>query len=320
MLVTGGAGFIGSHLVRGLLDAGAEVRILDDLSTGKRENLAGAEAAELLLGDIRDLATCERACKGVSVIFHEAAICSVPRSMDDPATTVAINVGGTANIFAAARKLSISRVVYASSSSVFGDCSALPQSEGEEGTPQSIYALTKHMDEELADSYARAFGLSLVGLRYFNVFGPRQDPNGPYAAVVPRFFEAYRAGGAPTIFGDGNQTRDFIDVRDVVRANLLAAVAPIEGALALNVASGRPTSVAELAAAIARICGYPGRLPLHGPLRTGDILHSIADTAQAEKHLGFRAERGLEEGLAHIEFHLQHAARCEGPRSEAHGG
>jgi nucleoside-diphosphate-sugar epimerase len=300
VLVTGGAGFIGSHLVRGLLDVGANVRILDNLSSGNRENLAGCEAAELVVGDIRDLATCERACEGMRIVFHEAAICSVPRSMDDPAIVVAVNVGGTANVFAAARNAKVSRVVFASSSSVFGDCPTLPQREGDEGATQSIYALTKHMDEELADSYARAFGMTLLGLRYFNVFGPRQDPNGPYAAVVPRFFDSYRRGEPPTIFGDGSQTRDFIDVRDVVRANLLAATAALEGAHAMNVASGKPTSIATLATAIAALSGHPGLAPVLAVPRQGDILHSVADPSLAEKTLGFRAERGLEEGLAHI--------------------
>ena len=300
VLVTGGAGFIGSHLVRGLLDAGAVVRILDDLSTGNRKNLIGSEAAELVLGDIRDLATCERACDGIEVVYHEAAICSVPRSMDDPATTIAINVGGTANVFAAARTAKVGRIVFASSSSVFGDCASLPQCEGDEGTVQSIYAMTKSMDEDLADTYARAFGMNIVGLRYFNVFGPRQDPNGPYAAVVPRFFDAYRTGQAPTIFGDGSQTRDFIDVRDVVRANLLAGAAAHGGAVAINIASGIPTTIGTLARAIGRLCGHPGLEPVLGPARTGDIRHSVAGTDRAVKLLGFRAERALEDGLAHI--------------------
>jgi len=297
VLVTGGAGFIGSHLVEGLVAAGAVVRVLDDLSTGSRENLEHPEV-DFVVGDVRCPATCERACEGVEVVFHEAAIWSVARSMEDPASTIAINVTGTANVFAAARNKRVARVVYASSSSVFGDASGLPQREGEEGSPLSIYALSKRMNEQLAESHARAFGMTLVGLRYFNVFGPRQAPNGSYAAVVPRFIEACRRGERPVIFGSGEQTRDFIDVRDVVRANLLAALAPIRGAHALNVASGIPTSVALLARRIAELCGRPDLAAVHAPARAGDILHSVAGTDLARERLGFEVAHPLDEGLA----------------------
>ncbi len=297
VLVTGGAGFIGSHLVGGLLEAGALVRVLDDLSTGSRRNLERCDV-ELVVGDVRDPAACIDACDGVELVFHQAAICSVARSMDDPATTIAINVAGTANVLAAARARAVSRVVYASSSSVFGDAAGLPQREGEEGVPQSIYALSKRMDEELADSHARAFGMTIVGLRYFNVFGPRQDPNGPYAAVVPRFFEACRRGERPVIYGDGLQTRDFIDVRDVVRANLLAATASLRGAYALNIASGLPTSVASLAERIAGLAGRPDLVARHEPARAGDIPHSVADTRRAKELLRFEVAHPLDDGLA----------------------
>jgi nucleoside-diphosphate-sugar epimerase len=195
VLVTGGAGFIGSHLVDALLERGARVRVLDNFATGRRENLAHSIGRiELMEGDIRDAATCGRACDGVAVVFHQAALGSVPRSMKDPATTIAVNVGGTANVFAAARDAKVSRVVYASSSSVYGDSDKLPKREGEEGKPLSPYALSKVMNEQLADVFTLCFGVELIGLRYFNVYGPRQDPQGPYAAVIPRFFAAVLSG------------------------------------------------------------------------------------------------------------------------------
>jgi len=305
VLVTGGAGFIGSHLVAGLVARGARVRVLDDLSTGKRENLADLEGVELVVGDVRDESACRAACVGMSVVFHEAAICSVARSMEDPATTIAVNVTGAANVFAAARRAGVSRVVYASSSSVFGDTATLPQREGDEAAPQSIYALSKRMDEQLAEAHARAFGMTLVGLRYFNVFGPRQDPNGPYAAVVPRFLEALLEGRPPTLFGDGAQTRDFIDVRDVVRANLLAATCPLEGAHAVNVATGVALSVADLAVILAKLVGRPDLAAVRLPPRAGDILHSVAAIERAAALLGFRAEHGLEAGLGHLVAHAR---------------
>lgn len=303
VLVTGGAGFIGSHLVEALVGAGARVRVLDDLSSGKRENLTHAPGVDLQLGDVRDAAACKRACEGVGILFHEAAICSVPRSLEDPATTIAVNVAGTANVFAAARDAGVERIVYASSSSVYGDSVALPQREGDEGATQSIYALSKLLDEQLADSFARTFAMAFVGLRYFNVFGPRQDPNGPYAAVMPRFFDACRRGQAPVIFGDGLQTRDFIDVRDVVRANLLAATAPLTGASVMNVASGEPTTIAALAGRVADVLGRPDLVARHQPARTGDIVHSVAAVERAVERIGFRAEIPLSAGLAHLAQH-----------------
>ncbi len=298
VLVTGGAGFIGSHLVEGLLARGARVRVLDDLSTGSRGNVPAE--AELMVGDIRDLDACRRACQSARFVFHEAAICSVPRSMNDPGTAIAINVTGTANVLSAAREAGAERVVFASSSSVYGDSAASPQREGEEGAPLSIYAVSKRMDEELAAAYAGMFGMTIVGLRYFNVFGARQDPNGPYAAVVPRFFEAVRAGRAPRIFGDGLQTRDFVYVGDVVRANLLAAAADLRGSVAMNIGAGRATTVVDLAAAIGRIAGRPDLSAVHDPERAGDIRHSVADVARAAQLLGFKAEMALVDGLARM--------------------
>ncbi len=306
VLVTGGAGFIGSHLVDGLVELGARVRVLDDLSSGKRENLGQhGHAVELLVGDIRDASTCLRAIEGVSLVFHEAALGSVPRSMHAPATTLAVNVAGTANVFAAARTAGVARVVYASSSSVYGDSETLPKREGEEGKPLSPYALSKWMNEELAACYARCFDMSFVGLRYFNVFGPRQDPNGPYAAVVPRFFAACAAGAAPVIFGDGAQSRDFTYVGDVVRANLLAATATLPsaaggGSIVANIGAGGSTTVSELAETLCRVAGDGTLRPQHAPARPGDILHSTADASRARQLFGFAAEVPLREGLARI--------------------
>ncbi len=209
-LVTGGAGFIGSHLVDALLARNARVTVLDDLSTGRLENLGGnLDRITFLRGDVRDLQTCRRACQGADLVFHQAALGSVPRSMADPASTFAVNVGGMANVLTAARDAFVRRIVYASSSSVYGDSETLPKREGDEGRPLSPYALSKSTCEEVAAVFARCFGMDLVGLRYFNVYGPRQDPEGPYAAVVPRFFAAALAGEPPVVHGDGEQSRDF---------------------------------------------------------------------------------------------------------------
>ncbi len=257
MLVTGAAGFIGSHLVDALLAAGARVRALDNLSNGKRSNLAHcADRIEFLEADIRDAAACREACAEVSVVFHQAALGSVPRSMKDPATSIAVNVAGTANVFAAAREQGVRRVVYASSSSVYGDSEQLPKREGEEGQPLSPYARSKAMNEELAATFGRCYQMELVGLRYFNVYGPRQDPDGDYAAVIPRFFKAYLSGEAPVIYGDGTQSRDFTYVADAVQANLQAAQAPASSCgRAYNVAGGRQTSVNDLASAVRDAAG-----------------------------------------------------------------
>jgi nucleoside-diphosphate-sugar epimerase len=295
VLVTGGAGFIGSHLVAELLARGASVRVLDDLSSGFRRNVP--PGAELLVGDIRDLEVCRRACEGVGLVYHQAAVASVPRSLAEPATSISANVTGTANVFTAARDAGIERVVYASSSSVYGDSEALPKREAEIGRPLSPYALSKWMCEELADTYARCYGMKFAGLRYFNVFGPRQDPNGPYAAAVPRFFAACLAGEPPTIYGDGQQSRDFTFVADVVEANLLAGSAPLDGAEAFNIGAGSTTTVTDLALAIIRVTGAKVT-PKYVDERQGDIRFSRADVSRARDRLGFWAATGLEEGLA----------------------
>jgi nucleoside-diphosphate-sugar epimerase len=298
VLVTGGAGFIGSHLVDALLERGARVRVLDNFATGKPENLAHCvDRIELVEGDIRDLETCRRACEGVRFVFHQAALGSVPRSMKDPATTIAVNVGGTANIFAAARDAKVSRVVYASSSSVYGDSENLPKREGEEGRPLSPYALSKVMNEQLADIFTRCFGMEFIGLRYFNVYGPRQDPDGPYAAVIPRFFAAYLEGKAPVIYGDGGQARDFTFVDDAVCANLLAAKAPVAACGgAYNAGGGHSTSVTCLAGLIRDTVGG-GLEPVHQPPRPGDARASLADVSRAGNAFKYSPNVTLDEGL-----------------------
>jgi nucleoside-diphosphate-sugar epimerase len=320
-LVTGGAGFIGSHLVNALLDSGLRVRVLDDLSSGRRENLADVAAAvEFVEGDIRSLPAVQAACAGADVVFHLAAVGSVPRSMKDPAHSLAVNVGGTANVLTGARDAGARRVVYASSSSVYGDSEALPKREGEEGRPLSPYALSKKMNEELADVFGRCYGLETIGLRYFNVFGPRQLPDGPYAAVIPRFFKACLTGESPVIYGDGSQSRDFTFVTDAVRANLLAASAPASACgAAYNVAGGRAVTVNDLASAVQALAGG-GAPPRYEPPRTGDIPHSRADLTRARAALGFEPATGFAEGLGKSLAYYTHLVRPGAARAAAGKG
>ena len=293
--VTGGAGFIGSHLVDALVERGARVAVLDDLSTGFERNLEGVkDRIRFVKGDIRDPEACR---EDAGFVFHLAARGSVPRSMADPVPTIDINVRGTATVFAACRDAKVPAVIYASSSSVYGDSVALPKREGEEGRPLSPYAFSKASGERLADLFGRCYGMRILGLRYFNVFGPRQDPNGPYAAVVPRFFAAVRKGEPPIIYGDGEQSRDFTYVSDVVGANLLAAGAPMDAwGRVYNVAPGGGTKVNALAKAVIAACGM-GRKPVHEPPRPGDIVHSTADASAAAAAIGFRVGVSLEEGI-----------------------
>jgi nucleoside-diphosphate-sugar epimerase len=296
--VTGGAGFIGSHLVDALVERGAKVTVLDDLSAGFERNLEAVRGRiRLLKGDIRDPEACRQAVEGAGYVFHQAARGSVPRSMADPAGTIDINVRGTATVFTACRDAKVPAVLYASSSSVYGDSTTLPKKEGEEGKPLSPYAFSKVADEQMADVFSRCFGMRILGLRYFNVYGPRQDPNGPCAAVVPRFFAAVRRGEPPTVYGNGEQSRDFTYVSDVVEANLLAAGAPDDyWGRAYNVAPGSGTTVNALASAVITACGG-GPAPVYLPPRQGDILHSLADSSAARASFGFEAHVSLGEGL-----------------------
>ncbi|MCP3959303.1 MAG: NAD-dependent epimerase/dehydratase family protein [bacterium] len=298
-LVTGGAGFIGSHLVDALLDRGARVRVLDNFVTGRRENLAHlGDSIELVEGDLRDTDACRQACRNVELVFHQAAMGSVPRSIENPAESIAVNVSGTANILAAARDAGVRRVVFASSSAVYGDSPDLPKREGREGSPLSPYALSKKMCEDLGTVFHRCYTMEIVALRYFNVFGLRQRYDGPYAAAVPRFVRAYSRGQGPVIYGDGGQSRDFTNVADAVRANLLAAgAAGAVSGRAFNVASGRQTRIGELARIIRELTGG-GPEPIHEQARAGDVRHSLADLTASGEALGYTPRHDVEAGLA----------------------
>jgi len=298
--VTGGAGFIGSHLVDALVSHGAEVTVLDNLSSGSRAVVEQFEpaAVRFIEGDLRDIDACREAVEGARYVFHQAARGSVPRSIEDPAGTFEVNLQGTIHLFEAARGAKVERVVYASSSSVYGDSTELPKREGSEGRPLSPYAATKRLSEEAAQVFSLCYQQSFIGLRYFNVYGPRQDPNGPYAAVIPRFFDALLRGEKPKIYGDGLQSRDFTYVTDVVMANLRSALAPAPAAgRAYNVGGGHATTVLELAAAVEQELGVEIGVELLPP-RAGDVLHSLADLSQIESEIGYSPETRLADGLA----------------------
>jgi UDP-N-acetylglucosamine 4-epimerase len=298
--VTGAAGFIGSHLAEALLAAGAEVVGLDDFSTGKRENVAALAhnpSFTLLEGDIRDFTVCEKACEGTDFVLHQAALGSVPRSVEHPAETTSVNICGTLNMLLAARDCRVKRFVYASSSSVYGDNPELPRREGAEGRPLSPYAVTKHVNELHGRLFYELYGLETVGLRYFNVFGPRQDPDSPYAAVIPRFMRALVRGARPVIHGDGSQSRDFTYVDNAVRANMLACAAPREACgKAYNIAAGGSVTVLELFEKLRALLGS-GIEPAYGAPRPGDVKHSPADISLARKMLGYEPAVGFAEGL-----------------------
>lgn len=307
-LVTGAAGFIGSHLVERLLRLGQRVVGLDNYATGYRENVdsvtaAVGENAELFLmreGDITDYDDCLRASSGVDIVLHMAALGSVPRSMKDPLSTHRNNVEGFVNVLMAARENGIKRVVYASSSSVYGDSPELPKVEERIGHPLSPYALSKRMNEECAELYKRVFGMECIGLRYFNVFGPRQDPNGAYAAVIPRWFSALAKGERPVIFGDGQTSRDFCYIENVVAANILAALTEDERAFkeAFNIACGERTTLNELFRAIRELAPGAGTVePIYEDFRPGDIVHSLASIEKAESLLGYEPVVKVREGL-----------------------
>jgi UDP-glucose 4-epimerase len=297
-LVTGGAGFIGSAIVRALLERGDEVRILDNFSTGNRRNLAGIDRdVEVVEGELRSYERVHAATRGADLVFHQGALPSVPRSVQDPLTTSAVNVEGTLNVLLAARDEGVRRVVFASSSSVYGNGGELPRAERATPDPISPYAVAKLAAERYCVSFSRVYGdLETVCLRYFNVFGPRQDPTSQYAAVVPLFIRAVRDGRPVTIYGDGGQSRDFTYVSNVVDANLLAAEADDVSGSVLNVATGTATSVNELATAIGELLGLPVERE-HLPPRPGDVRDSWADIQAAQLQLGYTAAVGLDEGL-----------------------
>jgi nucleoside-diphosphate-sugar epimerase len=297
VLVTGGGGFIGSNLVRALLERGDDVRVLDNFSTGNRANLADIVGdVEMVEGELRSYERVHAATRGVEVVFHQGALPSVPRSVQDPLTTAAVNTEGTLNVLLAARDESVRRVVFASSSSVYGNSDELPRVETQNPDPISPYGVSKLAAERYCVSFSRVYPLETVALRYFNVFGPNQDPSSQYAAVVPRFITTVADGRPVPIYGDGEQQRDFTYVANVVEANLLAADAERVSGTIVNVATGRATSVHELADTIGTILGTSVDRELH-PARTGDIRDSYADVTRARELLGWEARIGLEDGL-----------------------
>lgn len=297
-LVTGGAGFIGSHIVERLVREGESVRVIDDFSTGKRENLQPfAGSIEIVEGDIRDFDRLHRALEGVDVVLHQAALPSVPRSIADPLTSNAVNMVGTLNLLEAARRQKTKKIVYASSSSVYGDNPELPKHEGMVPNPLSPYAVSKLGGEKYCQVFARLYGIETIGLRYFNVFGPRQDPNSQYSAVIPKFITAIQRGVRPVIFGDGLQSRDFTFVDNVVEANLLAARAPNLGGVVMNCACSGQVTLNALVEEINRIVGSDVA-PIYEAPRPGDIVHSFADIRMIQSKLGFRPFVDFREGLA----------------------
>jgi UDP-glucose 4-epimerase len=304
VLVTGGGGFVGSNLVRRLLELGDEVRVLDNYSTGNRANLAGLEhEVELVEGELRSYERVHNAVRGVEVVFHQGALPSVPRSVHDPLTTSAVNIEGTLNVLLAARDEGIRRVVFASSSSVYGNSGDLPRVETQPADPISPYAVSKLAAERYCVGFSRVYELETVALRYFNVFGPHQDPTSQYAAVVPRFIRAVREGEPVPVHGDGAQSRDFTYVANVVDANVLAAQAEGVSGAVLNVATGRPASVNELADLIGETLGLPVEKQ-YLPQRAGDVRDSWADVGEAKRLLGYEPAVGLEDGLRLAAEHL----------------
>ena len=296
-LVTGGAGFIGSHLVDGLLEEGFRVRVLDDLSSGREANLAGArDAIEFVHGDVCDRAQLEKAVSGAEVVFHEAAVPSVPVSVAEPLRTNHANVTGTLEVLEAARQAGVRRVVFAASSSAYGDTPKLPKVETMPATPQSPYALQKYTAETYCRLYHQLYGLETVALRYFNIFGPRQNPESEYAAVIPRFAVACLTNSPARINGDGEQTRDFTFVRDAVRANLLAADAPKAPGSVINIAGGKRVSLNQVLGLLREVTGA-GAEPIHDPPRVGDVRDSLADLGRARDLLGYEPTVTLKEGL-----------------------
>lgn len=296
-LVTGGAGFIGSHLVDGLLAAGFDVRVLDDFSSGREDNLAhAASRVEIMKGDVRDPDLVSRAMEGVEVVFHQAAVPSVPRSVAEPVRTHDVNVNGTLLVLEQARQAGVRRVVYAASSSAYGDTPTLPKVESMPATPMSPYALQKYVGEVYCRLYADLYGLETVALRYFNIYGPRQNPESEYAAVIPRFIQACLRNESPRIYGDGEQTRDFTFVGDAVLANLLAADAKAASGHVMNVGGGARTSLNALLGAIRRATNAKVEA-VHEPGRAGDVRDSFAALGRAGELIGYAPQVSLAEGL-----------------------
>ena len=304
-LVTGGAGFIGSHIVHTLLAQGASVRVLDNFSTGKRENLEAlsrqydSNRFEILEGDIRDASLVEQAVRGVDVIFHEAAFVSVPQSMEEPQTCFDVNITGTSRLFDAARAAGVRRAIVASSAAVYGDSDALPLLEETPPQPLSPYAVSKRVKEMYAELFTDSFGLQVVALRYFNVYGPRQRPDSMYAAAVPIFARCLLDGKSVTVFGDGGQTRDLINVHDVVRANLIASTNPYAAGKVFNICTGVETRILDLLEVLYELLPNSAPPRFAAP-RAGDIYRSVGSPQKAADVMGFRAQVSLADGLKEV--------------------
>jgi len=312
-LVTGGAGFIGSHISETLVDRGDRVRVLDNLSTGHLENMAPfRDRIEFIEGDLVNAKLMAEVVDGVDCIFHQAALASVPRSVERPLDTNAACVTGTLTLLDAARRAGVRRVVYAASSSAYGDQPTSSKRETDLPAPISPYGAAKLAAEHYCRAFTATYGLETVAIRYFNVFGPRQDPDSPYSAVIPLFITAMLAGRQPTIFGDGLQSRDFTFVANVVHANLLAAQASGVAGRMFNVANGRSTNLLELIAVLNHLLGTDVK-PVHADPRPGDVRESLADITQARKMLGYEPQVGFQEGLRRsIDYYRQLAARVRG--------
>jgi UDP-N-acetylglucosamine 4-epimerase len=308
VLVTGGAGFIGSNLTESLLEAGNEVVCLDNFSTGKRKNIESFLSNpryKLIEGDIRNTDDCTKAVNGIEFVFHEAALGSVPRSIKDPATTTDVNIGGFVKMLFAAKEEGVKRFIYAASSSTYGDHPDLPKVEDKIGSPLSPYAITKYVDELYADIFSKTYGIEVIGLRYFNVFGRRQDPDGAYAAVIPKFVKTLMKLERPKINGDGSVSRDFTYIDNVIQVNHLSALANEKSALnqVYNVAHGERTTLNQLFKMIReKASKFDVSIaliePEYGPFRTGDIPHSLASIEKANKKLGYNPTHTVEQGLS----------------------
>ena len=307
-LVTGGAGFIGCNIVIRLVEKGYFVRVLDNFATGQRSNLEPLkDSIELIEGDIRDFWTVVTATKGVDYILHQAALPSVPRSIDNPLTTTEVNINGTLNLLEAARYNNVRRIVYASSSSVYGDSPVMPKKEDMRPMPKSPYAITKLAGEEYCMNFHALYGLETVAIRYFNVFGPRHNPFSQYSAVIPKFINSLKNGQAPTIHGDGETSRDFTYIDNVVNANLLVCEKENAAGNVINIACNKAFTLNELIDKLNKIIGTD-ITPYHGPEKKGDVKHSLADISKAQQLLGYEPEIDFEEGLKRtVEWFGNHA-------------
>jgi len=298
ILVTGGGGFIGSNLSRALVERGDDVVVLDNFATGRRENLRGIEGRFALVeADVRDRAAVRSATEGCDYVLHQAALPSVPRSVEAPLDANSVNVDGTLSVLEAARAVGVRRVVFAASSSAYGETPTLPKIETMPAQPLSPYAASKLAGEHYLRAYHACYGLETVSLRYFNVFGPHQNPESQYAAVIPRFIVAALAGRAPTIYGDGQQSRDFCHIDNAIEANICAMTAPGAAGEVFNIACGERVTLLEVIALLERIVGHPIQ-PNHEPTRAGDVKHSLADITLARTVLGYTASVGFDAGLA----------------------